>query len=98
MKTPAGRSLRELWFRRRRVSAVRPSKSPSFSDVMPAYPKPKDVIAARCASVTLAQALTPDTAATIPSRTCSVRSQTGVGAPASAARTSSGRPEDFCKA
>ena len=92
-KTPAGRLLRELLRRSRDVSAVRPSKSPACSDVMPADPKSKDVIAARCAVVTLAQALTPGTAATMASRTCSVRSQNGA-----AAKTSSGRPEDFSKA
>ena len=36
------------------------------------------VIAAKCASVTSAQSVTSGTAATIASRTCSVRSQTAV--------------------
>ena len=78
VKCPSGDiSLMELFARPSVVSAVNPLKSPDFSDVMRLPDIESEVIAARCAVVTLAALLTPGTAATIASRICCVRSLSG---------------------
>ena len=56
-----------------------PSKSPAANAVMFLFPRfSVPLIAARCAAVTSLAAFTPGIAATIASRTCGVRSLTGV--------------------
>ena len=59
------------------MSPVKPAKSPDFSSEIPADRKFRLVIPARCAPVTSSAEVIPETAATIASRTCGVRSLTG---------------------
>ena len=61
----------------RLASAVIPEKSPVLSDEIPLPRRLRLVIAATCDSVTDTASVTFGTAATIASRTCSVRSATG---------------------
>ena len=65
-----------------------PEKSPGCRDLKPVLLRSSTVTSANSAVVTSAQSDTPAIAATIASRTCSVRPQTpdlGVAGPASAA-------------
>ena len=74
---PSGSEVNRFSSSNSHFSEVSPAKSPAARAMMLPDRRLSLVIAARCASVTSAQSVTP-TAATIVSRTCSVRSQTSV--------------------
>ena len=60
------------------MSATRPEKSPDFSSEMPLPRRLRLLIVARCAKVTSSASRISDNAETMASRTCGVRSMTGI--------------------
>ena len=77
-KMPAGRLLSVFLAKESERNEDKPSKSPAFSVVMLWSLRLRLVIKARCEAVTSLAESTPGTNATIVSRTCCVRSLTGV--------------------
>ena len=93
-KMRSGNAVKSLAFSQSDVSDDRPEKSPAFSEVIDSLDRLRLVIAARSASVTSLAELTPSVA-TIASRTCGVRSLTGMKKVPPSSVNTSGRSIDL---